>query len=449
MAKVSLVSLGCPKNLVDSEGALGEIARAGHEIVADSARADVIVVNTCGFVESARSESVEAILQALECKRSGACRAVLVIGCLSQRFADELARELPDVDGFLGVGHGGKLRDAIEKALSGRRTVDASRPPREWVEPVERIRSTPPWTAYVKISDGCDNRCAYCAIPDIRGRYRSRPERLVIDEARRLADEGVKEIVLVGQDLTQYGADNGTGSRLPDLLVKLNEIDSLRWIRLMYCYPTKVTPALIEAIASLERVVKYVDLPLQHGDDRMLAAMNRRGSAADYERLVENLRAACPDVALRSTFIVGFPGETRKAFENLLGFMSRMRMDRVGAFVYSPEEGTPAEGLPRRVSRKVACARYDELMRLQQQISLERNRSFLGKKLEVLVEGRQAGCVYGRSYRDAPEIDGVVHLGGTEAEPGSFVAAKVTGFSEYDLEAEAEDRGKKPRRRDC
>lgn len=441
MARVSLVSLGCPKNLVDSEGALGEIAVAGHTIVTDESSADVIVVNTCGFVESAREESIEAISDALEYKQAGSCKAVIVIGCLSQRFGAELQQELTGVDAFLGISHAGKLAEVIDQALAGKRTHDAACPTTQWIEPSARLQSTPPWTAYVKVSDGCSNRCAYCAIPDIRGPYRSRPEGLILDEAKRLADTGVREIVLIGQDLTQYGDDwrAESGERrapepsLASLVQKLNQIDGLRWIRLMYCYPTKVTPELIDAIAGCEKVVKYIDLPLQHGDDAVLRAMNRRGSVAEYERVIGELRAKCPEIAIRTTFIVGFPGETDAAFENLIGFVERMRFDRVGAFTYSREEGTPAASLGKRVPRKIAAARFDRLMQLQQGISLERNRSFVGKTMEVLVEGATEDGMFGRSYRDSPEIDGLVYLPGSDAVPGEFVRATIADATEYDL----------------
>lgn len=431
MARVSLVSLGCPKNLVDSETAIGEMIGAGHEIVGDQSRADVIVVNTCGFIESARRESMQAIRRALRYKKRGSCKAVVVIGCLSQRFGVE------DVDACFGVSHTGKLADAIEQVLGGRRVHDVASPTQQWLEPDARVVSTPPWTAYLKISDGCSNRCAYCAIPDIRGSYRSRPEGLILDEAKRLADAGVREIVLVGQDLTQYGEDMPKQGRqrvsLARLVEKLNDIESLRWIRLMYCYPTKVTRELIEAIAGCERVVKYIDLPLQHADDGILRAMNRRGSVDVYERVIADLRAACPRIAIRTTFIVGFPGETEAAFERLLGFVERVRFDRVGAFVYSREQGTPAARLAKRVPRDVARTRYDHLMRLAQDISLERNRQLIGSSVEVLVEGATADGAFGRSYRDAPEIDGLVYLPGDDAEPGSFVRAAIVDAAEYDL----------------
>ena len=418
---------------MDSEGALGELAQAGHEIIVDQSQADVIVVNTCGFIESAKQESVGAILGAIACKTSGSCKAVIVIGCLAQRYASELSKEIPGVDVCLGVGHAGKIAQAIEKALVGKKTVDSSAPPRKWDEHSARMQSTPSWTAYLKVSDGCDNRCAYCAIPDIRGPFRSRPESAIIEEAQKLADKGVKEIILVGQDLTQLGADDGNPNRLPELLVKLNEIEALHWIRLLYCYPTKISPELIDAIASCERVAKYMDIPLQHGDDGVLKSMNRRGNVEQYEQVIADIRTKCPDIALRSSFIVGFPGETDAAFKNLLGFVKRIEFDRVGVFTYSCEEGTPAANMKDRIIKKTAEARYNKLMRLQQGISLKKNSAFVGKQMEVLIEGSTEDCVYGRSYRDAPEIDGLVYVQTDDAKLGDFVTVTITEATEYDL----------------
>ena len=477
MAKVALVSLGCPKNLVDSEGALGEIAEAGHELVIDKSDADVIIVNTCGFIESSRAESVEAILEAVEEKQKGRVKAVVVIGCLSQRYKGELMEAEAGIDAALGIGHAGMLAETLESVLAGRKVADNCGPPGEWMEHAFRIRSTPPWTAYLKISDGCDNRCAYCAIPEIRGPFRSRPERLILDEAKRLADEGVKELILVGQDLTHYGADlddgvilnavknlgpgaeilrvaqnDETARSLPELLVRLAEIDGPRWIRLLYCYPTKITRELIEVVARTEKIVKYLDIPLQHGDDRVLRAMGRRGSVSDYLRVIDELREACPEIALRSSFIVGFPSETSAAFGNLLAFVERIQFDRVGVFAYSREEGTPAWDAKPQVSVKTAASRLDRLMRLQQRISLERNRQFVGKTIEVLVEEHPAprpelvegrpstssgrGVLVGRSYRDAPEIDGVVYIKRGKAALGEFVQVTITEADEYDLRGE-------------
>lgn len=418
---------------MDSEGALGELVGAGHEVVTDQSHADVIIVNTCGFIESAQQESIEAIDQALEYKKSGSCKAVVVIGCLSQRFGDELRDEMPEIDALLGVEHAGKIAEVIDRTLSGEKTHAVTCPTMQWVEPSAKVQSTPPWTAYVKVSDGCSNRCAYCAIPDIRGPHRSRPQHLIVDEAKRLSDAGVKEIVLIGQDLTQYGEDKNEPNALAKLISKLNRIEALRWIRLMYCYPTKVTPELIDAIANCERVVKYIDLPLQHADADVLKAMNRRGNAEQYAKVIGDLRAACPEIAIRTTFIVGFPGETEAAFGKLMEFVENTRFDRVGAFIYSREQGTPAASLGKRVPRKVAAARYDRLMRLQQGISIERNRRFIGEKIDVLVEGATEDGMFGRSYRDAPDIDGIVYLPASQAKPGEFVRAKIADVTEYDL----------------
>ena len=441
MAKVSLVSLGCPKNLVDSEGALAEIALAGHEIVVDNTLADVIVVNTCGFVESARLESGETIREALEHRRSGGCKAVVVIGCLSQKFGADfkgagfsVPTELGNADVVMGVDHVGKLAGAVESALSGMSVAGVEKPPTKWIEPEARMQSTPPWTAYLKISDGCSNRCTYCAIPDIRGQYRSRPEDMILREAEWLADNGVRELILIGQDLTQYGRDFDERDALASLLRKLNNIPKLHWIRLMYCYPSKVTPSLIDAIAECDKVVKYIDLPLQHADDGVLCAMNRRGLSEEYMNVIDSLRAKMPEIALRTTFIVGFPGETDSAFENLLSFIQRVKFDKVGAFVYSREEGTPAASmLDEAVPYDVAEQRYDRLMSAQQKISLARNQSFIDRKMEVLVEGRVEDVMFGRSYRDAPEIDGLVYLDDTSLKPGTFVRATITNATEYDL----------------
>lgn len=439
MAKVSLISLGCPKNLVDSEVALAEIAGAGHEIVVDEAIADVIVVNTCGFVQSAKQESMDAVCGALKRKRDGTCRAVVVIGCLSQRYGPSLKGagrkthfDPSELDGVLGVEHTDKLAETIDRALSGQKTFDESDPNVAWTEPQARVLSTPPWTSYIKISEGCSNRCAYCAIPDIRGPFRSRPEDYILSEAQRMAEVGVKEVNLIGQDLTQYGEDSGDPNRLASLVRKLNEVDGLRWIRLMYCYPAKITQELIDAVAECENVVKYLDIPLQHADNDIIMAMNRRGNTEKYAAVIDAIRAKIPDVALRTTFIVGFPGESGAAFERLLGFVERMRFDRVGAFIYSREKGTPAAGF-QPVQSRVAQERYDRLMCLQQDISLHRNRTLIGNKLEVLVEGRVENAMYGRSYRDAPEIDGLVYLPNSTAKPGEFVETTIADATEYDL----------------
>jgi len=408
----------------------------GYDIVSDKHEADVILVNTCGFIQSAKEESIDTILEMTRLKTEGRCKSVIVTGCLAQRYGEELSRELPEVDAFLGVGQTDALPRILELALSGSRVVDCSKPMAQWVEAPRTIRATPAWTAYLKLSDGCDNRCSYCAIPDIRGPYRSRPMKHVLADAEKLAREGVKEVNLVGQDITRYGED--VGGSLVGLLRELVRIDGPFWYRLLYCYPTRVSDELIELVASEARIAKYLDIPFQHGDNAVLKRMNRLGSSADYIRLVKRLRAACPDIALRTSVIVGFPGETGKEFARLVEFMNEIRFDHVGVFRYSREEGAPAAALPLQVNDATKLRRYDKLMAAQQRISLDINRSFIGRELDVLIETRSddpAEPAVGRSYRDAPDIDGTVLTYGFMGEPGDIVHAGVTDAGEYDLVA--------------
>jgi len=434
MAKVSMISLGCPKNTVDAEGILGAVEEAGHEIVSDPAEAEVVVVNTCGFIQSAKEESIAAVLDAVRLKADGACRSVIVTGCLAQRYGDDLASEIPEADAVLGLRESRSIADAISRTLDGERVVEVGDPSAWWLGSDSRVLSTPPWTAYLRIADGCDNRCSYCAIPSIRGGFRSRPERDVLDETKALADSGVKEIVLVGQDITRFGTDAEGALRLPALIEKLAEIEGIRWIRLLYCYPTRVSEELIRAIAENEKVCSYIDVPLQHCSDRLLRAMNRQGSRREYLDLFARIRELCPDAALRTTFIVGFPGETEDDFEELMAFVREARFDRAGVFRYSEEEGTPAANLPEKVAIRAAKSRHRRLMELQREVSLSRNQSFVGKRMDVLVESVGGKSVTGRSYRDAPEIDGLVRIEGLKgARPGDFVRVEITAAKEYDL----------------
>lgn len=433
MPNICVVSLGCPKNLVDAEGACGEIASAGYKLVGDLSEADVIIVNTCAFIESARRESVEAIEQAIEYKQTGRCQAVIVTGCLGQRYGADLMKAEPEIDGVLGIYHAGMIADCIGSVLEGKPVVGATSSKQKWMEHECRLRCTPPWVAYVKICDGCDNRCSYCTIPEIRGAFRSRPKKLIVDEVKKLADEGVKEIVLVGQDTTQYGTELYGRPALPDLLEELGDIEPLHWIRVMYCYPTKISDELIELVSKHEKIVKYLDIPFQHGDDQILAAMNRQGSTQDYIKLVEKIRERCPEITLRSSFITGFPGESDQAFENLCKFVEQIQLDRVGVFEYSREEGTRAYSMKPRIPSRIARTRRETLMLLQQQISKSRNQRFVGKTLDVLIEEKTEDGAIGRSYRDAPEIDGLVYVSSTKVEPGEFVKVKITEADEYDL----------------
>jgi ribosomal protein S12 methylthiotransferase len=438
MTKVGMVSLGCPKNLVDSEQMLGALVRAGCEIVSDQHEAEVILINTCGFIESAKEESIDAILEMTRMKTDGLCKSVVVTGCLSQRYAEELSRDMPEVDAFIGVGQIESLPDIVALTLAGHKVVDRSAPSTQWVEPRSKVRATPPWTAYLKISDGCDNRCAYCAIPDIRGPFRSRPMQHVIADAETMAAEGVKEINLVGQDITRYGED--IRESLVSLLRRLVNIDGVEWIRLMYCYPTRISDELIEMVAGEPRIAKYMDIPLQHADDGVLSRMNRRGSHSEYLALVRRIREACPEIALRTSVIVGFPGETPAEFRRLLDFMKEARFDRAGVFEYSREDGTPAGDMEGQVSAATKHRRYNTLMRQQQSVSLELNQAMVGRELDVLVEQAAQDPemeARGRSYRDAPEVDGAVFLNGFGGAAGSMVRARVIAATEYDLVAEA------------
>ncbi|MDH7568637.1 MAG: 30S ribosomal protein S12 methylthiotransferase RimO [Armatimonadota bacterium] len=434
--KVALVGLGCPKNQVDAETMLGLLQAAGCQLTSNPEEADAIVVNTCGFIADAREESVSALREAVRLKREGKARCVLATGCLAQRYPRELKTEIPELDGLVGVGQQPSIVDALRRALAGE-TVEAVGAPRALLpEGLPRTLSTPPWSAYLKLSDGCDRPCAFCAIPAIRGPMASRPMEAVVAEARRLAESGVRELNLIAQDTTRYGVDRYGECRLVPLLRELCQIDGIRWIRPLYYFPTAISDALIELTATEPRMCRYMDIPLQHVSPRVLRRMRRPGDGDAYLALVERIRAACPDVALRSTFIVGHPGESDADFRQLVDFLRAARLDRVGVFVFSPEEGTEAAGLPDPVHPEVARARYHRLMRVQRHVSLQRNLQWVGRRLQVLVEGSAPGepeVQVGRSHRDAPEIDGVVYVRGGAARPGEFVEVTVTAAKPYDL----------------
>jgi ribosomal protein S12 methylthiotransferase len=439
--KVALISLGCPKNLVDSEMMLGQLQTSGYELTADAADADVIVVNTCGFLGSAAKESVEALLEAAERKKGGKCRAVVAAGCMTQRFGTEAAAALPEVDGFIGVGQVQALPEVVRAALNGKRAAPLQGPSAGFEGYGLRIRSTPPWSAYVKVSEGCDRKCAFCVIPNIRGPMVSRPIETIAAEAAALAGQGTRELVLVGQDPTRYGVDRGEGFQLAALLRRLARIETLQWIRLMYLFPDRSADAIIEVMASEERMCRYVDIPFQHASRSVLRRMNRPGSGEEYLAFLDKLRRACPDVSVRSTFISGFPGETESEFEELMQFVQAAQLDWVGVFPYSREEGSPAHGMPGQVPRRVTDARRRELMRLQREISASQRRRWVGQELEVLVERTSANSRrgVGRSEGQAPEIDGIVRLRVGVRQPslvpGEFVRVQVTGSSSYDLDA--------------
>ena len=431
---VGMVSLGCAKNLVDSENMLGMLRDRGYEIVNDPAQAEIIFVNTCGFIESAKQESIDAIFEMAEYKKTGRLKKLFVTGCLAQRYADALASEMPEVDGFMGVADYARLYDMLDEAMAGKRPIYMNDGERFFNS--GRVLTTAPYSAYVKISDGCNNRCTYCAIPLIRGNYASRPFDDIVAECRRLASEGVTEITLIAQDTSRYGCDFGDKHfMLPELLRAVSEIEGVHWVRVLYCYPDSTEDRLLDEIANNPKVAPYLDLPLQHINDPILKAMNRRGSS-DW---IRSRIAECKKrgLTLRTTMIVGFPGETEEQFEELLQFVKDARFDRLGAFTYSPEEGTKAAVMPNQIDEDVKIERLDQLMMLQQAISMELLEQRIGETCEVLVEGRDEDGWYGRSIREAPESDGCIHLI-TEREliPGSYIQARITGADAYDLTAE-------------
>lgn len=438
--KIGVVSLGCPKNLVDSETMLGLIHEEKYEITNDPSEAEIIIVNTCGFIESAKEESINTILQMAEYKKSGSCKYIIVTGCLSQRYAEELFNELPEADAIAGVEVYDEIGSIIKRVMNGERFImlERSKPDVIYTSKetfLPRILTTPSYTAYLKIAEGCDNCCSYCAIPKIRGPYRSKPMEQVLKEAKALADNGVKELIVVAQDTTRYGEDLPGGKLLlADLLKELNKIERLKWIRVMYCYPNNFTDELIETFASLDKVCKYVDLPLQHASNRLLASMNRYDTREEVETLLAKLRKRIPGIVIRTTFIVGFPGETDADFEELKEFVEQQRFENAGVFAYSQEEGTVAGAMPNQIPDEIKQERYHELMALQAQISEEIHKDTEGQTLEVLVEGIEedgSGLHYGRSYREAPDIDGLVFIENPgDIKPGCFVKVNILqGFT--------------------
>lgn len=435
--KVGLVQLGCAKNQVDGEEMLGTLAGEGDvRFVADKNDADVLIVNTCGFINSAKEESVNAILDAVRRKARGQVSKVIVTGCLAQRYGSELALEIPEVDAFLGIESAPQVGNVVFGARPANVNLVHDVIDKYPLIPQARLRASgTPWTAYLKVSEGCDHACTFCAIPGIRGRHRSKPlERLVI-EAAQLAASGTVELNLVAQDTTAYGMDLYGRLALPELLEALSGVEGIRWLRLLYCYPTMVRQPLIDALKQFPQVIPYIDMPLQHGDDAMLKAMKRGGSVEQYKRLFGKMREALPDLTLRTTFLVGFPGETDAQFENLLRFVEEMQFDRVGVFTYSAEEGTPSFNLPGAIRPRLMQERKERLMSLQQPISLANNRRWVGREIDVLIEGERDGIAHGRSFRDAPEIDGAVLIPECTASPGQMVRAMVTDAQHYDVTA--------------
>ena len=431
---VGLVSLGCAKNLVDSENLLGMLRDRGYTIVADPAEAEIIFVNTCGFIEPAKQESIETIFEMAEYKHTGRLKKLFVTGCLAQRYADALAEEIPEVDGFMGVADYARLYDMMDEAEKGQRPIYMNDGERFFS--CGRVLTTAPFSAYVKISDGCDNKCTYCAIPLIRGAYASRPFEDIVAECKRLASEGVTELTLIAQDTSRYGCDMGDGKYLlPELLQEVSRIEGVHWVRVLYCYPDSTEDRLLDEIANNPKVAPYLDLPLQHINDDLLKAMNRRGS----KEWIKSRIAECKKrgITLRTTMIVGFPGETEEQFTELCEFVKEARFDRLGAFTYSPEEGTAAAIMRGQIDEDIKLRRLDQLMLLQQAISMELMESRIGTESEVLVEGQDEFGWYGRSIYEAPESDGCIHLiSERELVPGEYIRVRIVDCDAYDLTAE-------------
>ncbi len=440
--KAGIVSLGCAKNQVDAEMLLFSLKQKGFELVDDPAKADAVIVNTCGFIESAKQESIDEIIELGKLKREGKIKAIIVTGCLAERYQNEITKQLYEVDAAVGIGANSKIADIVLDALGGNKTELF---PSKLELPLEggRIQSTPPYTAYLKIAEGCDNRCTYCAIPLIRGGFRSREPENVIEEAKQLAEKGVRELNVIAQDTTRYGEDLFGKPYLAKLLKELCKIEKLRWIRVLYCYPERVTDELIDVMANEEKIVKYIDLPLQHCNAEILKSMNRRGSRESLTALLNKIRDRIPNVVLRTTFISGFPGETEEQFEELCEFAKEIEFDRLGCFPYSQEEDTPAAAFPNQLDEETKQNRADIIMEQQQLIMTHRCEKLVGTSVEVLVEGfdRIAECWYGRTYADAPEVDGCVFFttGGKKPSIGDFVNVKITDYLNVDLVGEIMD----------
>ena len=435
--KVSLVSLGCPKNLVDAEVMLGHLPPQRFEIIVDESQADIIIVNTCSFINDAKEESIDTILEVADYKENGACRMLIVSGCLPQRYQEDLQQQLPEVDLFLGISEGARIVELIDRQLgSDSSTLEIGTPDYLYDHTTPRVNSSPAYTSYVKIAEGCSNRCSYCIIPQLRGDLRSRSIASVVAEVRALAAQGVTEINLIAQDITAYGRDRQDGATIEGLLKELVKVEEIVWIRLLYAYPDGVSDELIELIATQEKICNYLDLPLQHIDDVILKQMNRRLGEQEVRGLLERMRTRIPDLTLRTSFIVGFPGESREQFDKLLAFVEEGHFERVGVFRYSREEGTPAASYPNQVPASTKKSRLNKLMKAQARVSFAKNRALVGRVEQVLIEGYSDETdllLKGRSARQAPDIDGQYLITAGHADVGEYVSLKITDSSEYDL----------------
>ena len=433
--KVAVISLGCAKNQVDAEMLLYTLKERGFKLVDEAEKADAVIVNTCGFIDSAKQESIDEIIELGSLKREGKIKAIIVTGCLAERYQDEITKQLYEIDAAVGIGANEQIADIVEKALSGEETIELF--PDKLLLPLEggRVQSTPFYTAYLKIAEGCDNKCTFCAIPMIRGKFRSRNIESLIDEAKTLAANGVRELNVIAQDTTRYGEDIYGKPSLDKLLTELCKIDGLHWIRVLYCYPDSITDSLIDVMAKEDKIVKYIDLPLQHCNSEILHRMHRRGDRESLTALLRKIKEKMPNVIFRSTFITGFPGETEEQFEELAEFAKEINFQRLGCFAYSQEEGTPAAKMPGQLDEETKQRRADIIMEHQQSVMADYCESLIDTEVEVLVEGfdRIAECWYGRSYADAPEVDGCVFFTAEEKPAvGDFIKVKITDYMGVD-----------------
>lgn len=433
---ITLLSLGCAKNRVDAEILLYNLKDAGYNIVSSVSLADVVIVNTCGFIDDAKKESIDEILSVAELKNRGLIKAIIVTGCLAERYKNEVLKEIPEVDAVIGIGANNNIADVVDKAIMGVKTEDF---PNKLLLPLngKRIQTTPKYYAYLKVADGCDNRCTYCAIPLIRGKFRSRRMEYILSEAEYLAKNGVKELLVIAQDTTRYGEDIYGELKLPELLKKLCKIDGIKWIRILYCYPDRITDELIDVISKEEKVLNYIDIPLQHCNKRILKLMNRNGDKESLTNLLKKIRQKIPDVILRTTFICGFPGETDEEFNELAEFSKEIKFERMGCFMYSQEEGTPASYMDNQVDNEVKFRRQEILMEEQMRIMEENSIKMLGKTITVLFEGYddESNLYFGRSVADSPDIDGRVYFDilDKDVKEGEFLNIKINKFDNCDL----------------
>lgn len=437
--RVGMVSLGCAKNQVDGEMLMASLKNAGYELSDDAALADVAIINTCGFIESAKAESIEEILELVTLKKEGRIKKIVVTGCLSQRYQQEIRKEIPEVDAVVGIGANGEIADIIGKIMEDE--IQEVFPEKENMPLCgDRELSTPSYFAYLKIAEGCDNRCTYCAIPLIRGGYRSRTMESIVEEAQKLVDDGAKELIVIAQDTSRYGLDLYGELKLPELLRRLCQIEKLRWVRLLYCYPDTVTDELLDVMANEPKVLKYIDLPLQHASGKVLKAMNRRGDKESLTKLIAHMREKVPGLVLRTTLITGFPGETEEDFTELSEFVQEIRFDRLGCFAYSQEEDTPAALLPDQIDEETKNRRAEIIMEQQMEIMQQKGEEMVGKAVTVLTEGfdRYAECYFGRTAADSPDIDGKVFFTAQGNKPyfGQFVKVRIDDCMDCDLTGE-------------